>query len=102
MVTAIEEQAKHSNDEVQTAADMADGKMDNLAAEPETDVQQIIHGLEHHGWDVVEGVYAAARVIGTRGVCHGDAEDWARLALLLGPRAMDAAKAVAAVIAPLL
>jgi hypothetical protein len=61
----------------------------DLTGQPETDVQQVLHGLDVGSIDMLTACYMTARIIGTRGVLHGDAADWGHLILKFGAEIFD-------------
>lgn len=85
-----------TDDEVQHAADMADGKDDGIAEMPETDLGMALWEYEHGKIDKLELLYIVVRDAFVRGDRHETAADVAKLIKVLGPDAVKAAHALAA------
>ena len=94
--TVIGEQA--TNDQVQHAADMADGHDDGIDQMPENDIQQVLLALRQG--DKLTALWMLALTIKNKGVApDGSAGDWATLTLELGEDAIAAAAAISKIVA---
>ena len=87
-----------TDDQVQHAADMADGKDDGLAALPSTDIGNALAALKAGKINQLDLFYAVCRDMFVRGDLHGTAAEDLEAAEVLGVALIAAAKLVAALI----
>lgn len=89
-----------TDDDVQNAVDDADGHHDgDIVNGPESDVQAallVYRNGKMEAFDKLELSWNVARALFTRGEKHIDPEDWAQLALVLGPEVIDLVKRIVA------
>lgn len=86
-----------TDDQVQHAADMADGKDDGIVNEPESDVQAAIHVYRDGPQDApakLDLAWKASLAIFKRGERHIDPEDWGELGKILGPALLTFIKGI--------
>ena len=87
-----------TDDQVQEATDMADGKRDGLAAMPETDLGMALLEYEAGRFDKIDLLFLILRDMFAHGVRHEDSSDMTRLALVLGPEAVALIKKLVALV----
>jgi hypothetical protein len=87
-----------TDDQVQHAADMADGKDDGIAALPSTDLGNALAALKNGSIGKLDLFYCVVRDMFVKGDLHGTASEDLEAAEVLGTALIAAAKLVIALL----